>query len=118
MDVEHKNSNYKVIPELPCKFTMRPSEFSPLPVGVIEDASKDESDTETVLPVAKKLRESNDQQLVDLNRTNRALLLDPIVIPVEEEIPTINTGNVELDSKFIQHIHAARQERNKALHVV
>ena len=31
MDVEHKNSNYKVIPELPCKFTMRPSEFSPLP---------------------------------------------------------------------------------------
>ena len=47
--------------------------------------------------------------------STRALLLDPIVIPVEEEIPGLNSENIEVDSKFIQHINAARKERNHAL---
>ena len=66
---------------------MRPSESSPLPVGIIEDDAEDKSDIESVLPVAKKLtcsRESNDTGIVGLNHSDRALLLDPIVIPIEE----------------------------------
>ena len=75
--------------------------------------------------MAKTLKantEANDHEkqlskLHSANSSTRALLLGPTVIPVEEEKPTLNSGNVELDSKFIQQINSARDERNHALHV-
>lgn len=40
-------------PELTCKFTMRPSEFSPLPVGIVESEHDSTSETEYATQVAK-----------------------------------------------------------------
>ena len=65
--------------------------------------------------MAKKLKantEASDHEkqlskLHSANSSTRALLLGPIVIPMEEEKPTLNSGNVELDSKFIQQINSA-----------
>ena len=48
------NFNQKSTELLPEKFTMRPSEFSPLPVGIVESDPETKSDSECSLPVAKK----------------------------------------------------------------
>ena len=45
----------------------------------------------------------------------QALLLDTIVIPVEKESPSLNSGDVDIDCKYIQQINAAQHKRNHAL---
>jgi len=110
-----KHKQIELSPELACKFTMRPSEFSPLPVGNIESDHDSLSDGET--PTAKNIKIHASCHETDINPTSRALLLDPIVIPVEEESPSLNSGDIELDCQYIQQINSARHERNRALQV-
>jgi len=101
---------------------MRPSEFSPLPVGPIENDPETESDTEHTIPVTNKNTEESMEQFAELHCINhttgcRTMLFDAIIIPVEEEIPALNSGDVEIDCKYVQQINAARHERNSALQV-
>ena len=121
----HKWKPIKLSTDLASRFTMRPSEFSPLPVGPVENDPETESDTDCAISGAKKVMlntEANMEQFASLHSINhttgcRTLLFDPIVISVEEESPALNSGNVEMDCKFIQQINAARCERNGPLQV-
>jgi len=48
---------------------------------------------------------------------NRALLLDPILIPVEEPVVSFDTGDLVHDSKCTKLVLEARHERNYALNI-
>ena len=113
--------------ELACKFTKRPSECSPLPVGVLEEDFVSDSESSTQIPVERKPKNIKlckkpyaYSKLCSASHThneysNRALLLKSILIPVEEVVPVLNSGNIMHDREFAKQIKNARQERNVAL---
>ena len=115
--------------EFSSKFKKRLSQspYSPLPVGVVEEDILSETDCCSQASLQLDTRGGELQQneadyaslaIVSEKHPNRALLLDPILIPVEEPKVIFNTGDLVHDSKCTQLVLAARHERNQALQVV
>jgi len=101
-------SIHKPIEGFACKFTMHPSEFSPLPVGVVQSDHESDHEIEYSTPKPKKVK--IDDHEADITSTAKALLQDAIVIPVQEEPPALNSGNLEIDCQYSTDKHCSTRE--------
>ena len=94
-----------------------------MPEGIVEEDLLSVTD-QPMLNSAQSIRDLQ-QDKTDYTRItseskkhhNRALLLDPILIPVEEPVVSFDTGDLVRDSKCTKLVLEARHERNYALHI-